>query len=104
MNTQSKKMNFLEAESMALNLAYKQFFGEKEPVGIAFTFITDRKAGKAWDETEKSYVKFISQQAISDLKQKNLVAIIESGAVPDCAMARRFMATGSGQTLSGYNF
>jgi hypothetical protein len=89
---------------MALNLAYKQFFGEKSPVGIAFTFITDRKNGNEWTESEKQDAKYISQQAISDLKRKNLTEFIAGGMVPDCAMARRFMATGSGQTASGYNF
>lgn len=100
----TKKVNFIEAESMALNLAYTQFFGEKTSVGIAFTFITDRQNGNEWSISEKQFAKYISQQAIHDLKYKNLVAIIESGIVPDCAMARRFMATGSGQTSFGYNY
>jgi hypothetical protein len=104
MTNSIKKINFLEAESMALNLAYKQFFGEKNPIGIAFTFITDRKNGNEWSESEKQAAKYISQQAISDLKRKNLIGFIMDGLVPDCLMARRFMATGSGQTALGYNF
>jgi hypothetical protein len=101
MNT---KLNFLEAEQLALNLAYEQFFGKGNPVGIAYTFITDRKAGNEWNTFEKDIAKYISQQSIRDLKRKNLTAIIESGAIPDCAMSRRFMATGSGQTSLGYNY
>lgn len=98
------KLNFLEAESLALNLAYTQFFGEKAPVGIAYTFITDRNSGNEWSVSEKQFAKYISQRAIRDLKHNNLVAIIESGVVPDCTMSRRFMATGTGQTSLGYNF
>ena len=97
------QMNFLEAESMALNLAYKQFFGEKNAVGIAYTFINDRNAGNPWTDSEKNWAKYVSQAAIKELKNKNLAGIIESGLVPDCAMARRFMATGSGMTAQGYN-
>ena len=97
-------MNFLEAESAALNLAYKQFFGEGNPVGVAYTFISDRNAGLEWSISEKEIAKYISRKAISDLKYRNLVSIIESGLVPDCAMSRRFMATGSGQTHLGYNY
>ena len=103
MTTQTQKVNFLEAESMALNLAYKQFFGEKNAVGIAYTFITDRNNGNEWTVSEKQFAKYISEQAIRDLKRKNLTNFIEAGMVPDCAMARRFMATGSGQTSLGYN-
>ena len=101
MNT---RLNFLEAESVALNLAYKQFFGEKNPVGIAFTFITDRNNGNEWSADEKRFAKYISEQAIRDLRNKNLTTLIEAGNVPDCAMARRFMATGSGRTSLGYNY
>lgn len=100
----TQKLNFMEAESLATNLAYKQFFGDKEAVGIAFTFITDRQAGKEWSEEEKVFAKYISQRAIKDLKYKNLCNLIQEGAVPDCAMARRFMATGTGQTAAGYNY
>ena len=96
-------LNFIEAESMALNLAYSQFFGEKNPIGIAYTFIADRENGNEWAATEKQFAKYISEQAIRDLKHKNLVNLIAAGIVPDCAMARRFMATGSGQTSLGYN-
>lgn len=103
MKTQAKKMNFLDAESLALNLAYTQFFGEKQPIGVAYTFIADRRNGTEWSDSEKATAKYISQQAISDLKRKNLMKIIEDGYVQDCAMARRFMATGSGQTSAGYN-
>lgn len=99
-----KHLNFMEAESVALNLAYTQFFGEKQPIGIAFTFITDRKNGNEWNESEKAFAKYISEQAIRDLKRINLTALIQDGVVPDCAMARRFMATGSGQTAAGYNY
>jgi hypothetical protein len=98
-----KTINFLEAESMALNLAYKQFFGEGQPVGIAFTFISDRRNGNEWSDSEKETAKQLSQKAITDLKRKNLTSLIIGGVVPDCAMARRFMATGSGQTSQGYN-
>ena len=100
----AKQLNFLEAESLALNLAYTQFFGEKEPVGIAFAFINDRQNGKEWTESEKATAQYISSQAISDLKRINLANFIQAGVVPDCAMARRFMATGSGQTSQGYNY
>lgn len=96
-------MNFIDAESFALNLAYRQFFGDGQPVGIAYTFITDRNKGNEWSEDEKEAAKYISRVAINDLKRKNLTAIIEAGIVPDCAMSRRFMATGSGQTEQGYN-
>ncbi len=100
----NKQVNFMEAESMALNLAYQQFFGEKQPVGIAYTFINDRLNGNEWSAAEKQIAKYISEQAISDLKRNNLASFIQSGLVPDCAMARRFMATGSGQTSKGYNY
>lgn len=104
MTTQMQKVSFLEAESMALNLAYKQFFGEKNAVGIAYTFITDRQNGNEWTADEKQFAKYISEQAIRDLKYKNLTSFIDAGMVPDCAMSRRFMATGSGQTSRGYNY
>lgn len=97
-------LNFIEAEAVALNQAYAQFFGEKQPVGIAYTFITDRKNGHEWSDAEKATAKQISQQAIRDLQYKNLCKLIQDKIVPDCAMARRFMATGSGQTAAGYNF
>ena len=100
----TQQVNFMEAESIALNLAYTQFFGEKQPVGIAYTFINDRNNGNEWSATEKQAAKYISETAIRDLKRKNLTVLIEAGAVPDCAMVRRFMATGSGQTAAGYNF
>jgi len=103
MQNQTNQLNFLEAESLALNLAYTQFFGEKQPVGIAYTFISDRKNGNEWSDSEKKEAKYISQLAIKDLKHNNLVKIIQSGRIADCAMARRFMATGSGQTSLGYN-
>lgn len=99
-----KNLNFIAAEQIALNLAYTQFFGENMPVGIAYTFIIDRENGQPWTDAEKATAKFISEQAIRDLKNQNLRALIVSGTVPDCAMARRFMATGSGQTSKGYNF
>ncbi len=102
--TEKQKLNFIEAESVALNLAYKQFFGEKNPVGIAYTFIADRKNGNEWSAEEKQVAKLISERAIRDLSRQNLTNIIEAGIVPDCAMARRFMATGSGQTAAGYNY
>lgn len=98
-----KRLNFLEAESMALNLAYKQFFGEKNAIGIAYTFISDRNNGNEWSVSEKQFAKYISNTSIIDLKRKNLTQFILDGAVPDCAMSRRFMATGSGQTSLGYN-
>lgn len=97
-------LNFMEAESIALNLAYKQFFGEGQPVGVAFTFIADRREGKEWTQAEKDFAKYVSRVAIGELKRINLTALIESGAVPDCAMSRRFMATGSGQTSTGHNY
>jgi hypothetical protein len=97
-----KQINFLEAESLALNMAYKQFFGG-EPVGIAYTFINDRKDGNEWSAPEKEIAKYISEQAIRDLKNINLSNLIQDGIVPDCSMARRFMATGTGQTAAGYN-
>ena len=103
-NQTTQKLNFLEAESVALNHAYKQFFGEGNPVGIAYTFIIDRQNGKEWTVSEKEAAKYISQSAISDFKHKNLTALILDGIVPDCAMARRFLATGSGQTYLGYNY
>jgi hypothetical protein len=99
-----KRLNFLDAESLALNLAYKDFFGDNQPIGIAFTFITDRKNGKEWRDDEKKIAKYISELAIRELKRKHLEKFITTGIVPDCAMARRFMATGSGQTAAGYNF
>ena len=99
-----KSLNFLAAESIALNLAYSQFFGEKKPIGIAYTFITDTNNGNPWTPEEKQIAKKISDKAITDLKKKNLTNLIISGKVSDCAMARRFMATGSGQTSLGYNF
>ena len=99
-----KTISFLCAESIALNMAYEQFFGKGKPVGIAYTFIADREKGNEWTESEKQTAKHISQTAIRDLKRKNLTKLIQDGIVPDCAMARRFMATGSGQTQQGYNF
>jgi hypothetical protein len=99
-----KYISFLEAESIALNLAYKQFFGEGNPVGIAFTFINDKKAGNPWTEDEKAAARYISQTAIRDLYRANITKLITSGSVPDCLMARRFMATGSGYTTSGHIF
>ncbi len=98
------QFSFLDAESIALKLAYAQFFGEKQPVGIAFTFITDRKNGNPWSDKEKEEAKYISRTAILDLKKKNLTKMIQDGLIPDCAMARRFMATGSGMTSQGYCF
>ena len=99
-----KYISFLDAETIAENLAYKQFFGEGNPVGIAFTFINDKNDGNPWTEDEKAAARYISQTAIRDLRRANLTQLITSGAVPDCAMVRRFMATGSGQTAAGYNF
>lgn len=99
-----KTTNFLNAESIALNMAYEQFFGKGNPVGIAYTFITDSENGNEWSDSEKQTAKLISQAAIRDLSRKNLTKLIQDGLVPDCAMARRFMATGSGQTEQGYNF
>jgi len=99
----TKQINFLAAESLALNMAYTQFFGENQPIGIAFTFITDRQSGNEWSNDEKQIAKYISEQAIKDFKNINLTNIIISGLVPDCAMSRRFMATGSGLTAQGYN-
>lgn len=100
----TKKISFIDAESIALNAAYSTFFGEKQPVGIAYTFINDRNAGNAWNDDEKSYAKLISQQTISQLRREYITQLIINGNVPDCAMARRFMATGSGQTAAGYNY
>ena len=97
-------MNYLEAESRALQLAYSQFFGENQPIGIAFYFINERKAGRELSSNEKETIKQISNKAIINLKRQNLTRFICEGLVPDCAMARRFMATGSGQTAEGYNF
>lgn len=97
-------LNFMEAESLALNMAYKSFYGDGQPIGMAFTYITDRKAGNAWSESEKAVANYISNMAIRDLKNINLAAIIHAGLVPDCVMVRRFMATGSGQTASGHNY
>lgn len=104
MTTVKLKMNFLEAESFALSQAYSQFFGKGNPTGIAFTFIKDRENGKPWNDSEKEIAKYISSDAIKELTRINLTKLIESGVVPDCAMSRRFMATGTGQTSSGYNF
>ena len=100
----STKIRYIEAESIALNMAYAEFYGQGRPVGLAFTFIAARKAGDAWTEAEKAEAKYISRQAISDLKNKNLQQLIETEMVPDCAMARRFMATGKGTTEAGYNY
>lgn len=100
--TVPSKMNFFDAEDTALHMAYTQFFGEGKPVGIAFTFIIDRQSGKPWSDEEKAWAKYTSERAISDLKRKNLISFIEAGIVPDCAMARRYMATGSGYTSNGY--
>jgi hypothetical protein len=99
-----KRLNFLDAESLALNLAYKDFFGDNQPIGIAYTFINDRKKGNEWTNEEKKNAKYISELAIRELKRKHLEKFITTGIVPDCAMSRRFMATGSGQTADGYNF
>jgi hypothetical protein len=97
------QINFLEAESLALNLAYKQFYGDA-PVGMAFVFINAREQGNPYSDDEKKIALQISNKAIGELKRKNLTKIIEDGQIPDCAMVRRFMATGTGQTLQGYNF
>ena len=98
------KMNFLDAENLATQMAYEQFYGKGEAIGVAFTFIKDRKKGNEWSDEEKSVAIKISDEAIARLKARNLTQFITQGIVPDCAMARRFMATGSGQTASGYNF
>lgn len=89
----TKQLNFIEAESLALSMAHKQFFGE-DPIGIAFTFIKDKKAGHEWNEEEKKAAKYISETAIRDLAYNNTVKLIESGIIPDCIMVRNFMATG----------
>lgn len=98
------KLNFLEAESVALNLAYTQFFGKGNPVGMAFVFINDRKAGNEWTDEEKKWALYLSDRAIGEFKRQNLTKLIISGVVPNCAMGRRFMATGSGMTEAGYNY
>jgi len=98
------KLNFLEAESVALNQAYKQFYGDTQPIGIAFTFIKDKKNGNEWSNEEKEIAKYISRTTINELTIKNLTNLITTGVVRDCNMARRFMSTGSGQTKLGYNF
>ena len=90
-----KKINFLEAESVALNRAYAEFFGENKPVGMGYTFLEDRENGNEWSDSEKAYAKYISEMAIRDLKRKNMTQIIESGLVPDCQLSRIFMATGN---------
>ena len=102
--TNKNYFSFLEAESIALNFAYEQFYGKGIPVGMAFVFINDRKAGNEWTKEEKQTALDISNKAISSLRRNNLTKLIESGLVPDCAMARRFMSTGSGQTEKGYNY
>lgn len=99
-----KTVNFLEAESIAKNQAYKQFFGDKQAVGIAFTFITDRENGNPWSDEEKEIAKYISRTAIQDLTRQNLEKLIMEGMVPDCVMARRFMATGCGLPAERYNY
>lgn len=88
-----RQLNFMEAESIALSLAYEQFFGNKQPIGIAYTFITDRENGNEWSEQEKEEAKYISRTAIKQLKNKYLTKLITDGVVPDCVMSRRFMAS-----------
>jgi hypothetical protein len=97
-------MNFFEAESIALNYAYTQFFGENQPVGIAYTFVRDKINNNAWSDNEKSFAKKISYSAIKDFKNKKLIELINEGIVPDCAMVRRYMSTGSAFTEKGYAY
>lgn len=103
MNTQTQ-LSYLDAERIALDYAYLTFFGANNPVGVAFTFIRDRKNGNEWTEKEKEVAKYISRTAISDIKYRTLYNMALNGSIRECAMLRRFMSTGKGTTDQGYNY
>jgi hypothetical protein len=96
------QLSFLDAESTALDLATKEF--NQGSGGLGFVFIMDRRNGNECTEEEKKVARYISQTSVKQLKDKKLTQMIQEGVVPDCVMARRFMATGSGFRENGSMF